>query len=84
MNYLNQNKVPKINDKVYALVGFDACIIQGTISTITNIDNKGLSNTYVDIQTGNLKYHVNIGCIFDHLPIKITIQDDYGKLQVWD
>jgi len=83
MTYLDNKKIPKINEKVYALVGFENKIVNGKIVSVNNIDNKGLSNCYLDIDVSGKKYHVNISQIFNHKPKKVQIKDEYGFVTVW-
>ena len=82
-SYLENGKTPKENDKVYTLVGFDQKIIKGKIIRITNIDNKGLANNYMDIDDGQKKWHVSIDVVFDHKPKKIKVRDEYGETSRW-
>jgi exosome complex RNA-binding protein Csl4 len=83
-SYLDIKRLPKEGDKVYAVVGFNQKIIQGTIVDITNIDRKGFANIYVEVEDKNSKkYHLAINQIFDHKPKKETIKDEYGETKVW-
>lgn len=82
-SFLGNNKLPKEGQSVWALVGFDRKPVQGTIISITNIDKKGLANTYLDLQVKNKKYHVNINDIFDHKPKQKKITDEFGEVTVW-
>lgn len=72
-----------MNEEVWALIGFENNIVEGSITKITNIDNKGASNTYVDIKSNGSRYHINIDQIFDHMPEKIKKQDTYGTYTAW-
>jgi hypothetical protein len=82
---LSQGKVPKIGEKVFGLVGFDAKPVEGVVVSVNNIDNKGLSNTYVDFKTETGKtYHSNVSQLFRHKPKKVEKQDQYGKVSVWE
>ena len=82
-SYLENKKMPNINDTVYALVGFDQKIITGKVIRITNIDKKGLANNYMDIVDGKKKWHTSIDVVFDHKPKKIKVKDEYGEITKW-
>ena len=82
---LFNNKTPKIGDCFFALVGFNPRVIHGKVINVTNIDNKGISNTYVDLKdnTGQ-NLHVNIMCLYDHKPELIEIEDEFGTVKIWE
>lgn len=82
-SYLDNMKNPKINETIWALVGFENNIVKGLIVKVSNIDNKGASNTYIDIESDGHKYHINIDQIFDHIPEKVEKQDIYGRYTKW-
>lgn len=84
-SFLDNKKIPKENQVVYFLSGSIAPfkILKGIIKSITNIDQKGLSNTYFDIESNNKLFHVNIGSVFDHKPKQIEIEDEFGKIKIW-
>ena len=83
-SFLDNKNLPKLNQKVWFLSGmFGDKPEQGTIIRITNIDNKGLSNTSVDLKTPKGEKHVNIMLIFDHKPQKHKVNDEYGEVSKW-
>lgn len=83
-SYLDIEKIPKEGENVYAVVGFNQKIIKGKIVNITDIDRKGFSNTYVEVEDKNgKKYKLAINQIFDHKPKKEIIKDEYGETKVW-
>lgn len=58
---------------------------KGKVTLVTNIDNKGLANTYIDIETDKgTKYHASIGQVFDHKPKQVKKTDQYGEVTVWE
>lgn len=79
-SYLDKKKTPKEGDLVYFLHGFNNEIKRGKIIKLSNIDNKGLANTYMDIEGG---YHTSIDRIYDHKPKKVKVKDEYGEVTVW-
>ena len=83
-SFLDNKILPKLNQNVWILSGqFGDIPLQGIIKNISNIDKKGLSNTYVDVQTKKGIKHVNIDQIFDHKPIKTKIKDKFGVTSKW-
>jgi len=85
-SYLDQNKTPYKKDKIWVMtakIGIGSPQI-GVIHRITNIDNKGLSNTYLDILVGNKILHVNIMLVYDHKPKKVKITDICGEIVKWE
>lgn len=83
-SYLDNKKMPKEGDTVYALVGFDKKIVKGKIIKINNIDNKGLANTYLDLDANGKTYHTDISQIYDHKPKQVVKRDEYGEVKVWE
>jgi hypothetical protein len=83
-SYLDNIQLPKEGQIVYFLKGqIAAKPIKGKIVTITNIDKKGLSNTYLDIEVNSRIYHTNISQVFDHLPKYQELSDEYGSYKKW-
>jgi len=84
-SYLEKKKMPKEGETVYALLSMPTKIIKAKILRITNIDNKGLGNTYMDVQElgTNKTLHLSIDQIYDHKPKQTEIEDEYGKVKVW-
>lgn len=82
---LDNGITPKHNMKAWARVGWDCSeVVSGTITSVANIDNRGLANTYVDFQAQNgNSYHCNINLLYDHRPYKVQIVDNYGPVSVW-
>jgi hypothetical protein len=83
-SYLENKKMPKEGDIVYFLQGFNQKVMKGKIVNVTNIDKKGLANTYVDVESGGKNYHNNIHQIYDHKPKKVIKTDDYGEVKIWE
>ena len=83
-SYLDNKKMPKEGDTVFALVGFDRKVVKGTITKISNIDQKGLSNTYLDLNVNGKNYHLDISQIYDHKPKQMKKKDEYGEVTVWE
>ncbi len=83
-SYLDNVKMPKVGDTVWFLKGFNLVPTKGEISTVTNIDQRGLANTYMDIKHGGSIAHVSIDLVYDHKPKKVKKQDQYGELTVWE
>jgi len=83
-SFLQNKKMPKEGQEVYALIGFDKKIVKVKILRLTNIDNKGLANTYMDVTDGKKNYHINIDAIYDHKPKLVTKTDEYGEVKVWE
>lgn len=83
-SYLVNKKLPKEGESVYAIVGFDKKIVKGKVTRVTNIDKKGLENTYMDLDVNGKIYHVDINQIYDHKPKKKFIEDEYGKVEIWE
>ena len=82
-NYLENKKIPKEGETVYALIGFDKKVVKGIIKRVSNIDNKGLANTYLDIDVKGKNYHIDISQIYDHKPKKVKVKDQYGETIIW-
>jgi len=88
-NYLKNKKMPKVGERVWFLKGQMSPfkVGKGKIIAVTNIDRRGLSNVYVDIEEsdGNKKnYHCNIMQLFDHRPKYIEKTDEFGKTYIWE
>lgn len=85
MSYLDYGKMPDTGDVVWFLGGQMADKpMKGTVLAINNIDQKGLANTYMDIDSKGKKYHVNIAQVYDHMPKRIKKKDEYGDVTVWE
>lgn len=83
-SFLDNKKIPKLNQNVWFLSGmFGDIPKKGKVLDISDIDRKGLSNTYLEIETSKEKKHVNIMLVFDHKPKKTKIKDEYGELTKW-
>lgn len=77
-------KMPKEGEVVWFLSGqVNQKPMNGTVVRITNIDRKGLSNTYMDIEVDGVVHHVNIAQVFDHKPNLRTVKDEYGETKRW-
>lgn len=83
-SFLDNQKLPKEGQTVYAIVGFNNKIVKGKVTRLTNIDNKGLSNTYLNIDVNGKNYHLSIDQIYDHIPKKVKIKDEYGETTIWE
>lgn len=84
-SYLDNKKMPKEGQEVYVLSGQMADkVVKGKIRKITNIDQKGLSNTYFDIEANGRNYHVNIAQVYDHKPKQVKTKDEYGDVTIWE
>lgn len=83
-SFLDNKKVPKDGQMVYAVVGFDQKIVKGKVLKTSNIDKKGIANTYLDIDVNGKTYHVDISQIFDHKPKKVKVKDEYGEVTIWE
>jgi len=84
-SYLDNQKIPKEGQKVWITVGLGMGeVIEGKVVRVTNIDRKGLANTYLDVETSKGIQHVNVMSVFDHKPKKVMRQDAYGKVAVWE
>ena len=83
-SYLDNKKLPKEGENVYALVGFNRKIVKGKIKKVSNIDQKGLANTYLDLDVNGKNYHLDISCIYDHKPKKVKTKDEYGDVIIWE
>jgi hypothetical protein len=85
-SYLDNKLLPKEGAIVFVLVGSMSPfkVMKGKVSTLSNIDNKGLNNTYMDILLDNGKInHVHISMVFDHKPKQEKVTDEYGETTVW-
>ncbi len=81
-------RLPKVGQAVWALVTIGRTIEEkprrGYVMSVTNIDNRGLSNTYCDIGLASGKrVHVSISQIYGHKPKMVEIVDEYGPVSVW-
>ncbi len=83
-SYFDNKKLPREGDNIFFLYGFNNEIKRGTILLISNIDRKGLGNTYFDIESNQRIFHVPINSIFDHRPKLVTKEDLFGKVKVWE
>ena len=84
-SFLDNKKIPKEEQNVWILSGtFADKPEQGIIKISYNIDRKGLSNTYLDVETKKGIKHLNIAQIFDHKPKKIKVKDEYGEITKWE
>lgn len=83
-SYLQNNQKPESNSNVYFLHGFTNEIKKGIVLFTTNIDNKGLSNVYVQIQGKTNQYHITISNVYNHKPVQIEKKDIFGKVKVWE
>lgn len=83
-SYLDNKKMPKEGETVYFLHGFDRKIKKGKIVKITNIDNKGLANTSMDIESNGKIIHTDISQIYDHKPKQVVKKDEYGEVKIWE
>jgi hypothetical protein len=79
-SYLDNKKLPRVGDMVYFLRGFNKVVTKGKVTQVTDIDRRGIANTYVDIDG---KYHVPLNVVFDHKPHKVKVKDIYGDTEVW-
>jgi|AntAceMinimDraft_18_1070375.scaffolds.fasta_scaffold01581_15 hypothetical protein len=82
-SYLDKQVIPIVGDIVWALIGFVEKVVKGKIVSISDIDRKGLANTYIDIISKGKKYHVNTMSIFDHKPKRVKKKDRYGEVIIW-
>ena len=83
---LDINTLPKPGDKVWAMtskIGIGDPR-EGIVIRDMNIDNKGLSNTYLDIEIEGKNHHLNIMLVYNHLPKMVRIEDDYGEVTIWE
>lgn len=83
-SYLQNNQKPKNSDSIYFLYGFNNEVKKGTVLFSTDIDNKGLSNVYIQIQSKDGQYHIAISSVYDHKPVQIEKEDEFGKIKVWE
>ena len=83
-SYLDNKKLPKEGSTVYALVGFDRKIVKGKIKKVHNIDNRGLGNTYLDLDVKGKNYHIDISQVYDHKPKQVKTKDEYGEVTIWE
>lgn len=83
-SYLDNKKMPKEGQEVYALVGFERKVVKGRLKKISNIDNRGLANTYLDIDVKGKNYHISIDQVYDHKPKQVKTKDEYGEVTVWE
>ena len=83
-SFLDNQKLPKVGQTLYALVGFDRKVVKGKVIKLSNIDQKGLSNTYLDIDSNGKKYHIDISQVFDHKPKQVKTKDEYGDVTIWE
>lgn len=84
-SYLDNQKLPKEGDVVYVMtsrlgIGNPK---KGIVKNITNIDNRGLSNTYLDIDVNGSLRHVNLMLVYDHKPKQVTKKDEFGEIKTW-
>lgn len=87
-SFLKNNKFPRINQNVWFLTTnehFKEEIMQGKVIKISNIDNRGMGNSYIDIEVKDSKdkKHIPIIHVFDHKPKKKEIVDEFGKVKIW-
>ncbi len=74
-----------INQRVWILAGqFADKPMQGIILSVSNIDNKGINNTYCDIKTEYGLKHTNINQIFNHKPKRVIKKDCFGNYTTWE
>lgn len=84
-SYLDNKKMPREGQQVYILAGQMADkVVKGTIRKITNIDQKGLANTYFEIEANGKNHHVNIAQVYDHKPKRVKTKDEYGEVTIWE
>ncbi len=83
-SFLDNKRIPKQGQAVYALVGFERKVVKGTVTKLSNIDQKGLANTYLDINAKGKNYHVDISQVYDHKPKQVKTKDEYGEVTIWE
>ena len=85
-SYLQNNRMPKVGEKVWILAGQMSPykVVEGKITMVSNIDQRGLGNTYVDVAGKDGKtHHINVSMLFDHKPKRVKVTDQFGETTVW-
>ena len=83
-NFAENQTLPRNNQLIYAVIGFDQKVTKGRVQKTTNIDNKGIANTYVDVIVNDKNYHLSINQVYDHKPEKVIVNDIYGAVTIWE
>lgn len=84
-SYLDQGRVPHPGDVVWLTptLGGNKTPLRGEVLAVSNIDNRGLGNAYVDVATSHGNRHVPISTVFDHRPRRVKVSDAMGETTVW-
>lgn len=83
-SFLDQGRCPQLGETVWALIGqTDARPVAGVVSLISDIDRRGLGNTYLDVQAEGRTYHVPLMVVFNHRPRRVQIVDAFGPVRIW-
>lgn len=82
-SFYEQQRVPYIGETVWLLDHLAGKATQGTVTMVSNIDNRGLSNTYIHVSTPQGGLHSNIASVFDHKPRRQTRTDEFGEFKAW-
>lgn len=84
-SFLEKGISPKEGMEVWARGGDELKTVRkGTITLTFNIDKKGLANTYVDLTTVDGKnWHLPVDCLYDHKPRLVEVEDQFGRVKVW-
>ena len=80
---LDNDMLPVYGMDVWAVVGFEQKVVKGTVTLVTNIDNRGLGNTYVDIDVNGKRWHTPVNTLYSHRPHLVEVTDCYGTTKVW-
>jgi len=83
-SYLENDRLPKIGEKVFILHGFNRKVVSGVVANVWDIDHKGLANTYIDVSTKLGRLHTSIESVFDHKPRLVKHIDSFGEIEVWE
>lgn len=78
-----ESYIPQVGEIVWAVVGYPGQATQGTVRSVTNIDNKP-GNTYVDLMVGGTAHHVPANLVFKQRPRQVEKTDRYGVVTVWE
>lgn len=84
-SYHDQGRCPAVGAQVWARIGmFGDEVAAAEVVTVTNIDGRGLGNTYMDVRLadGSIR-HVSISSVYDHKPRQVRIVDAFGPVTVW-
>lgn len=88
-SYLEYGVEPKEGSTVWTLIyknqeSLKLTPVRGVIERRTNIDERGIGNTYFDIRLKDDRLiHTSISQVFDHKPRMAAFEDSFGTFHKW-